>query len=298
MLTKEPKANIFSMPGSIVGVRISPNGRFVALAWGPSYQFARIRLIDLESGRMCRELTHEGAWPVVLTDERMIYGSAESPLTVTIEPIHGDGAKTELELNGVHLEQMTVSASGRFLICLSFESHSKSKTPPTPITVHDEKTGRSFLMPGIDLPPRTPFEARHGQFDSFAFATVFDLSNYTLVWQECIGANRARHVELREGDGTLVVEWSSGDKHWKTEHVISSVVIASANTAASASLLRFSLESSGEFTAVRDRDVDRIVGWWPSRFKVFAVSRDGQTWVGAAESSSFANAFRIDFSGE
>jgi WD40 repeat protein len=291
--TKEPKSNVFTMPGSIIGVSICPSGRFVAVAWGPSYQFARIRLIDLQSGRMCRELSSEGAWPVVLTDERMIYCSAD-PLTVTIEAIQGDGAKTELDLSGEWMDQMAVSASGRFLICLSFESRPKPKSPPTPITVHDEKTGCTFQMPGIDLPPRTPFEARHGQFDSFAYATIYELDRYSLVWQECVGAHRVSHAYLNETDGVLEIEWNADDRHWKTEHTLPTGMFGGSTAGNSERQMRFSLESSGAFTDVWDGSPDRVVAWWPSRFRVFAVSQDRLTWVGAAEGSSFAEVFRLE----
>jgi len=236
---------------------------------------------------------------VAMDEGRVMYCLGDSPPRLQVETLADGRTLADCELPGEFLDYMFVTSSGCHLVCLTFESRKRRETSRKTVTVLDESTGQTFQMPEIELPPKTPFEARHGQFDSFAYATFFDLSNHSLVWQECIGANRARHAELREGDGILEVEWITGDKHWKTEHAIPSIVIASATTTGtSETQSRFFLESSGAFTAVRDSEVDRIVAWWSSRLKVFARSRDGQTWVGAAESSSFANAFRVDSGGE
>ena len=282
----------FTVPGSIIGIQVSPSGRFCAVAWGPTFQFVAVRLIDLNSGASLREIAR-ASWPVKLYEDRVMYGLGDSPPRLQVETLADGRTLADLELPGEFLDDMFVSPSGHHVICLTFESRKRPEAPPKTITVRDESTGRTCQMPDIELPPRTPFEAKHGQFDSFAYATIFDLRNHSLVWQECIGANRVRRAVLREGDEILVVEWTAGDKHWKTEHAIPSVVIAAA-PGKSHPQSRFSPEPSGAFTAVRDKSSDRVIAWWPARLRTFAGSRDGYTWVGATERSSFATAFRIE----
>lgn len=290
MLPLNASSSAFTVPGSIIGVQICPSGDFCAVAWGPTLQFVAVRLIDLNSGAVLREIAR-ASWTVAMDEDRVMYCLGDSPPRLQVETLADGLTFADCELPGEFLDYMFVTSSGNHVVCLTFESRKRPEAPRKTVTVRDESTGRTFQMPDIELPPRTPFEARHGQFDSFAYATIFDLRNRSLAWQECIGANRVRRAELREVDGILEVEWNSGDKHWTTEHAIPSIAIAAATTELQS---RFSLESSGAFTAVRDKSLNRVIAWWPSRFRTFAGSRDGYTWLGAAERSSFATAFRIE----
>jgi len=286
-------SGVLTVPGSIIGVKVSPDGRFAALAWGPTFQFVDIRLIDLQSGKVCREIAG-ASWPIALTDKQICRCLSSSPPRVVVESIVAADKFAELELRGEFLDEITVSNLGHVLVCISFESQPKRKATPKTITVQDDNTGQSFQMPGIELPPASPQEARSRRFESFTYVRIFRMEGWSLVWEGVVGSHRVRRATLNEATGMLEIEWNTGEKNWITTESIplDSLEGGAVTTQADP---KFALSSLEPFTAIIDTRTNHVAAWWPALLSSTAASsQDGRIWVGAAKGSSFADSFRIE----